>query len=522
MGNCAGQTSIEGAGEDDKNKKSKNQKSENNIIASENNGILITSEMLVNENKEDVSKKYIPINTIGEGSFGKVFKVKQKATGHTFALKIVKKKHEHGTSNNKNIMNEILILRKLDHPNIMKVFEYFSNESYLYYVMEYISGGELYHHICTMKFYDEYHAATIMKQIFSVVSYLNQMDIVHRDLKPENMMILKPKKEQDIEIKVIDFGTACYVKDGEKLTHKVGSPYYISPEVLKGYYGKECDAWSTGVIMYILLVGQPPFNSKNTKEIFNKIENDEPDYTISEFDYVSEEAKDLLKKLLQKNPNKRISAKEALLHPWIKKYTNINNSANKSNNKGLGLSLKNCLQTFNSKQKLHQASVAFIVHQMRNNKMIRKLTEIFKELDESGEGLLSKEELKKGYKKYFSDQLTDKEFDEIMKTIDQDKSGEISIEEFLRATVNYESLIAEKNLKYAFDYFDKDHSGTLSPDEIRDVLGLDMNDTKTKNLVKEIMKDIDTNGDGLISYEEFKMMMTNNKNLVTKEQDDEI
>ena len=168
-----------------------------------------------------------------------------------------------------------------------------------------------------------------------------------------------------------------------------------------------------------------------------------------------------------------------------------------------------------SKQKLHQASVAFIVHQMSNNSMINKLTQIFKELDESGEGLLSIEELKKGYKKFFSDTITDAEFEEIMKLIDQDKSGQISIEEFLRATVNYENLVTEKNLKYAFDYFDKDHSGSLSPDEIREVLGLNEDSEKTKQIVNDIIKDVDLNGDGQISYEEFKMMMKK-KNELTK------
>ena len=153
---------------------------------------------------------------------------------------------------------------------------------------------------------------------------------------------------------------------------------------------------------------------------------------------------------------------------------------------------------------------------MSNTKMVQKLTEIFKELDESGEGLLSMEELKKGYNKYFSDNLNDKEFDEIMNTIDQDKSGQISIEEFLRATINYENLVTEKNLKYAFDYFDKDHSGYLSPDEIKEVLGLNDNSEETKKLVNDIMKEVDTNGDGQISYEEFKAMMTSHQNLITQ------
>ena len=469
--------------------------------------ILIFSEMLVNENKGDVLKFYVPMETIGEGSFGKVFKVKQRSTGHTFAMKLVSKDSELG---NKNFLNEIYILRKLDHPNILKIYEYFSNEKYWYFVMEYVSGGELYEQICNMNYYDENKAAIIMKQIFSCVSYLNQMGIVHRDLKPENMMMTN--KKDYLDIKLIDFGTATFLKKGRKLKNKIGSPYYIAPEVIKGNYDEKCDLWSCGVILYILLVGYPPFDGKNPNEIFQNISK--CDYKINgeDWDNISEDAKDLLKQLLHKNPSQRITAAEALKHSWIIKNSIMKKTENTNFNK---ISLKNCLQTFSSKQKLHQASVAFIVHQMSNTKMVQKLTEIFKELDESGEGLLSKEELKKGYKKFFTDSLTDSEFDEIMKTIDQDKSGQISIEEFLRATVNYENLVTEKNLKYAFEYFDKDHSGFLSPDEIREVLGLNDENEETNRLVNEIIKDVDINGDGQISYEEFKTMMKRNQNLIT-------
>ena len=491
-------------------------------IAKNNNNLLIYSEMLVTENKEDIVKKYVPVCTLGEGSFGKVYKVKERSTGHSFAMKIVNKSNIDNKTKNKNLLNELYILRKCDHPNILKIYEYYSNDKYWYYIMEYLSGGELYENICHMSYYDEHTAAVIMKQIFSVVSYLNQMNIVHRDLKPENMMLTKNKKYT--EIKVIDFGTACFVNDNTRLSLKVGSLYYIAPEVLKANYGKECDVWSCGIIMHILLVGFPPFEGKTKKEIFNKILNNDLNFNSKTYSNISNEAKNLLRKLLEKNPKKRITAAEALKDNWIIKYYNKNQISNENstsetivtngNNKKEKepiLSLKNCLQNFSSKQKLKQASVAFIVHQMRTNKMIKKLTEIFKELDESGDGLLSKEELQKGYKKYFEDSITDNEFDEIMQTIDQDGSGQISIEEFLRATVDYDNLISEKNLKYAFESFDKDHSGSLSPDEIREIFGLNSDDENTSKILAQIFKDVDINGDGMISYDEFKTMMKNQK-----------
>ena len=197
--------------------------------------IKILSEMFVNENKDSFDKHYILIETLGEGSFGKVYKVKQRNTNLTFAMKLVKK-DQNAQSGQKNYLNEIYILRKLDHPNILNIFEYFSNEKYWFFVMEYCRGGDLYEKICEMKYYDETTAAYIMKQLLSCVSYLNQLGIAHRDLKPENMMV-NMKNEKEIEIKLIDFGTAVYVKKGKKLSLKVGSPFYVAPEVLKGSYG---------------------------------------------------------------------------------------------------------------------------------------------------------------------------------------------------------------------------------------------------------------------------------------------
>ena len=154
----------------------------------EENDIKIYAEMLVSENKGDVLKYYKPIEPIGQGSFGKVFKVKQLSTGNIYAMKVVSKNCDF-QDGNKNFLREISVLRKLDHPNILKIFEYFVNEKYYYFIMEYVSGGELYQQIYEMQYYDESTAANIMKQIFSSVCYLHQMNIVHRDLKPENMMI---------------------------------------------------------------------------------------------------------------------------------------------------------------------------------------------------------------------------------------------------------------------------------------------------------------------------------------------
>ena len=477
--------------------------------------IKILSEMLVGEHKGNFFYFYILTKTIGEGSFGKVYKVRQRSTNKLFAMKLVKKDNKF-QDGKKDFLNEIYILRKLDHPNILKIFEFFTDKKYFYFIMDYLSGGDLYSHIIKLEHYTEVLAAKIMRQLFSCVSYLHKMNIVHRDLKPENMMVsYYNEKEQEIEIKLIDFGTACFYKGDKKLTLKVGSPFYIAPEVIKGSYGFEYDVWSCGIILYILLSGLPPFQGKNNKETFKLIEECNLTFNSHKWKKISSEAIDLVKKCLEKDVNKRIKAIDALRHPFI--LNNINIKGSLIDKK---LSLKNSLQNFTSKQKLKQAAVAFIVHQISNTKITQELKKIFNQLDNTGDGLLTKEDLKKGYKKFFTDDINDEDFDEIMKLIDQDDSGEISIEEFLRATIDYENIATEKNLKYAFDYFDKDGSGTLEPEEIRDILGLADNE-KSNKIINNIIKEIDSNGDGLIDYEEFKTIMKKNKEILLENKKDE-
>jgi calcium-dependent protein kinase len=461
--------------------------------------------MLVSEHKGNFYDFYFLIKTIGEGSFGKVYKVRQRGTNKVFAMKLVKRDNNFHDGN-RDFLNEIYILRKLDHPNILKIFEFFTDKKYFYFIMDYVSGGDLYSQIIEIEHYTEVIAAKIIKQLFSCVTYLHKMNIIHRDLKLENMMVsYYNEKEEEIEIKLIDFGTACFYKNDKKLSLKIGSPFYIAPEVIKGSYGFECDIWSCGIILYILLSGLPPFQGRSNKETFKYIVNSELEFG-PKWKKISDEAKDLVKRCLEKDPDKRIKEIDALHHPFV-----LNNTSIKGGNIEKKISLKNTLQNFTSKQKLKQAAIAFIVHQISNTKITLELKKIFNQLDTTGDGLLTKDDLKKGYKKFFTDDINDEDFDEIIKLIDQDNSGEISIEEFLRATIDYENIITEKNLKYAFDYFDKDGNGTLDKEEIRDLLGLSEENEKTKNIIDNIVKEIDSNGDGLIDFEEFKTMMKKNK-----------
>lgn len=187
-------------------------------------------------------------------------------------------------------------------------------------ICEICSGGELFDKIIEKEFFDEKYASKVFKQILQSINYCHNLDIAHRDLKPENF--LYETKEDNSDIKVIDFGLSkiCYTKNTgkiERLKTRAGTPYYISPEVLAGNYDKSCDLWSAGCIMYILLCGYPPFYGHDDQEILRSVQKGKYDFDGEEWDEISKEAKDLIKKLITK-PEKRLTAQEALDHKWFK------------------------------------------------------------------------------------------------------------------------------------------------------------------------------------------------------------
>ena len=165
--------------------------------------------------------------------------------------------------------NEVDILRKADHPNIIRLYEFYEDEKHYHLVTEYISGGELFDFIIKSKMFSEGIAANFLRQILSAVAYCHEHNIVHRDIKPEN--ILLDKESPDATVKVIDFGTSAIYEETKQLTQKYGAAYYIAPEALRRDYNEKCDVWSCGVILYIFLCGRPPFSGRNDKEILLRV-----------------------------------------------------------------------------------------------------------------------------------------------------------------------------------------------------------------------------------------------------------
>jgi calcium-dependent protein kinase len=456
------------------------------------------------------------LHEIGEGNFSTVYLGYHKLTNQKVCIKQIKKSN----IKNINLINtEINNHKKLLHSNIIKIYCIIETENFIFIIEEYCSKGNLLEKILNEGKLSELNACKIFQQILFGLEYLHEYKICLRDLKPENILIEKSeeKNKDFFHIKVIDFGT-CEILQKTKLTEQIGTSFYIAPEILKSGYNEKCDLWSCGVILYILLCGSPPFYGKNEKEIFKKILDGNFTFRHKIWNKISTEAKNLVLKLLQVNPTKRISAQEALEDVWFQKNLSINNPLeNSHNSNNYKLFIKNITE-FCAEQKLQQATLAFLVHNFAPKEELDELKKIFFAFDKNGDGKLSKEEFVKGLTNNNTNLNTilksDSSIEGLLKNIDSDNNGYIGFEEFLIASINKEKILTEKNLKLAFNVFDRDKSGGISQNELKYILG-EHNVNAKEHLWQKMIEQIDLNQDGQISYEEFhKMMMDviNNKN----------
>jgi len=249
------------------------------------------SDFVVEHNRNSKLTEYYHIDentkVLGQGSFGLVQQCVHKATGEKRAVKRLDK--EKMSANSRIRLNyEIDILKNLDHPNILRLYEVFETKKYIYLVTEYCQGGELFDEIINRGKFNERDAAVVIKQLLSAISYCHSKKVCHRDLKPENILI---DNKETLSIKLIDFGTSQRFEDEENMELVLGTAYYIAPEVLKGHYDEKCDIWSIGVILYILLSGEPPFPGSDDKEILKCVVQGKYGFTREVWKSRSEEAK---------------------------------------------------------------------------------------------------------------------------------------------------------------------------------------------------------------------------------------
>ena len=525
---------------------------------------------------KDSLDNYEKISLLGKGSYSSVYKVRNKNTNLFRAMKVIQKNFQ---KDNDEILREINILKNMDHPNVMKIYEFLEDEKNYYLIQEFCDEGDLETALENKKIYCEFLVRFIMYQVFLAINYLHSNNIVHQDIKKRNISIIKLggekenenkkliktkksdslkrlnsekilyfnplKKEDDIfikinenkeiqeefttkkliknlskkakeylyelsrrSIKVIDFGEAIFMPQKKKYIDDIaGTLNYLSPELIKGQMIKELDEWACGVLMYYLLSGKFPFDGKTQEEIFDNIEKQELNLDIPELKNISDECKDLISLLLERDVNKRIKAKDALGHNFfkigIKMKKIIGGMENKQAEKLLNSWIK--LQESNKQTNsgmFRKSVLAYMALNFVEKEEEQKMKNLFYKLSGGNKNyLITKENFAKTIKQV-SNNYTDEEINNLFNKLDENKSGIIEYEELIRGLSDKEKLLNEKNMKQAFNFFDQDKNGTITWPEISNVI---FKNKKMTNVFKnQVLKEIQEDGKEVnINFDDF-------------------
>ena len=401
-------------------------------------------------------------------------------------------------------------MSKTDHPSIIKLYEIYEDSRYIDLVMEQCLGGTLLDRLLKMmeeedEMFSEKEAAIIFKQIITAISYCHNQGICHRDLKLENVLFLT--SQEDSPIKIIDFGLSQCVEKKKlvqiitgknfgtmNMQSPVGTPHYVSHEVIKGKYNQKCDIWSAGVILFVMLGGYFPFDGNTDNEVYKAISKKKFNFNNQEWKSISNDAKDLIKHMLC-DEDKRYSAEQVLKHPWLVKMApNRKGAVNKINIKHLENYKNNC--------NFKKFVLTYMATRLKE-KEIQELKKMFLEIDVNKDGTLSVDEIKKCFIKLNKEQklgINNKEIEDIFKSIDINNSKRIEYTEFITSMLEESAYCKEERLIEIFRMLDKDNSGKISKDEIKKAL----NDEKVREEdLKNFIKIFDLDGDGQIDYYEF-------------------
>lgn len=328
---------------------------------------------IINRDRKTFGRTYVLGKSLGVGAYSIVKECKHRKTNAIFAVKVVTKS-KLSVEDDVALQDEILILKTLQHENIIYLKDDYDERGYYYLVTEIMRGGELFDRIVAKTFYNEKEARDLCKVVFEAIAYCHSHNIAHRDLKPENLLLMS--KDNDRDVKIADFGFAKQVTSEECLRTQCGTPGYVAPEVLNNVpYGTKADIWSLGVITYILIGGYPPFMEQNQKELFKKIKRGNYEFHAEYWGQTSQEAQNLISSLLTVDPRRRLTAQQALNDPWVMGKDDVLQT------KDLGGNLDK-FKRFNAIRKLRHA----ILTLMATNKMTSLGYKFRQNLKESNEG----------------------------------------------------------------------------------------------------------------------------------------
>lgn len=443
---------------------------------------------------ENIKAHYTLGRELGRGQYGVIYLCTENSTRQHYACKSILKRKLVCKKDREDIKREIQIMQHLSgQPNIVEFKGAYEDQYSVHLVMELCAGGELFDKIIAKGYYSEKNAADIIRQIVNVVYICHFMGVMHRDLKPENFLLTR--KDEHTMLKATDFGLSVFIEEGEVYRDIVGSSYYVAPEVLRRSYGKEADVWSAGVILYILLSGVPPFWDETDKGIFHAILKGEIDFESDPWPSISNSAKDLVRKMLTQDAKTRITSAEVLEHSWLQ--------SGEASDKPIDSAVLSRMKQFRAMNKLKKLALKVIAENISEEE-IKGLKAMFANMDTDNSGTITYEELKSGLARLGS-KLSEAEVKQLMEAADVDGNGTIDYIEFVTATMHRHRLERDDDLFKAFQYFDTDHSGFITKDELESAMKeYGMGDEAT---IKEIIVEVDTDHDGRINYEEFRAMM---------------
>jgi len=424
---------------------------------------------LVQQSSGSITSEYIIDNSaiLGSGMTCEVKKITHRHTGKQYALKAIRLNRLQQDKID-DLRREIEIMKALDHPNIIKLYQTFEDHSYIYMVMELCTGGELFDRLADQRGsrFSEPKAAELVSKMLSALNYIHLRRVCHRDLKLENFIFENEKG--DSEIKLIDFGLSKVYLDGTTMSSVLGTSYYVAPEVLAGSYGMECDLWGLGVLAFMMLSGQAPFSGDTDKQILKLVKVGKYDFVPKNmWKTVSTTAQDFIKKLLVIDPAERMTSQQALQHPWMIEHRDQKIQASGTNEAQLADSVYDSLSSYRKFAKLKRAALVAIAYTLSQDEIEASRTQ-FERLDVAKNGFITLSELREVLHNH---NVSDIEVESMFNEIDQDHSGTIDYSEFIAAAMQKRVYLDEERLHDAFHRLDVEGSGFLTQEGLSKILG---------------------------------------------------
>jgi calcium-dependent protein kinase len=451
---------------------------------------------------QDITQVYVfNKKEVGSGHYGCVRKAKRKVDkGKTYAVKTVDKKKLKGDI--ALLKNELEMLRFSDHPNIIQFYEIYQDNISYHFVMELCEGGDITTRLEKDGPFKEDQARRIIFQVLLAINHLHTCGIVHRDIKPDNFLF--KSSDADSTIKLIDFGLSRKYQIGSKMKSVLGTPYYVAPEILeKRGYTEKCDVWSAGVMLYLLLVADFPFQGTTHAELFENIKQGEYSLRASkEIMALSKPGKDLLAKLLNTSPERRISAREALRDPW---FDSINIEINERGRKQISVELLDRLRSFKRESMFSKEVIRLLVMLHDDDPAVLRLKDAFFYLDVLNNGVINKDELRNIFDE-LKEEVSEKELNDVINSLELRTKNVITYTEFITGVIDSSFFSKEDCLEEAFIRFDISGDGVISYEDIQDCFsrfGIDLK----KDHILRMIDEMDLTDSGKVTKADFWKIM---------------